>query len=64
MYVPRTKGFAVNISTLFLHNLIPKTLGIATSSGLGATTLLTHLLKSGDHIVCGDDVYGGKRLLL
>jgi len=33
--------------------------GIATSSGLGATLLLTHLLQSGDHIVCGDDVYGG-----
>lgn len=32
---------------------------LATSSGLGATLLLTHLLKSGDHIVCGDDVYGG-----
>ena len=29
------------------------------SSGLGATTALTSLLEAGDHIVCGDDVYGG-----
>ena len=34
-------------------------LGLATSSGLSATMLLTHLLKSGEHIVCVDDVYGG-----
>ncbi|VVC32721.1 Pyridoxal phosphate-dependent transferase, subdomain 2,Pyridoxal phosphate-dependent transferase [Cinara cedri] len=29
------------------------------SSGLGATTALMYLLKTGDHILCGDDVYGG-----
>lgn len=29
------------------------------SSGLGATTTLSFLLKSGDHILCVDDVYGG-----
>ncbi|XP_062510043.1 cystathionine gamma-lyase-like [Corticium candelabrum] len=33
--------------------------GLATSSGLAATVLLTHLLKSGDHIVSVNDVYGG-----
>lgn len=33
--------------------------GLAFSSGLGATTTLLHLLKPGDHLVCGDDVYGG-----
>ncbi|XP_066029076.1 cystathionine gamma-lyase-like isoform X1 [Pocillopora verrucosa] len=32
--------------------------GLASSSGLSATMLLTHLLKSGEHIVCVDDVYG------
>ena len=32
---------------------------MATSSGLAATLLLTHLLKSGDHIVSVNDVYGG-----
>ncbi|XP_002740979.1 cystathionine gamma-lyase-like [Saccoglossus kowalevskii] len=29
------------------------------SSGLAATTSLTHLLSAGDHILCIDDVYGG-----
>lgn len=29
------------------------------SSGLGALTTLSYLLKSGDHIVTVDDVYGG-----
>ncbi|KAJ7358792.1 hypothetical protein OS493_021571 [Desmophyllum pertusum] len=33
--------------------------GLAAASGLSATMLLTHLLKSGEHIVCVDDVYGG-----
>jgi cystathionine beta-lyase/cystathionine gamma-synthase len=33
--------------------------GFAFGSGLGATTTLLHLLKPGDHVVCGDDVYGG-----
>jgi cystathionine gamma-synthase len=28
-------------------------------SGLGATTTLLLMLKSGDHVICGDDVYGG-----
>jgi cystathionine gamma-lyase len=34
------------------------------SSGLGATTTLTFLLKSGDHILAVDDVYGGTNRLL
>lgn len=34
--------------------------GVAASSGLGATTLLAQLLKSGDHIIAMDDCYGGK----
>ncbi|XP_050549047.1 cystathionine gamma-lyase [Daktulosphaira vitifoliae] len=29
------------------------------SSGLGATTAVAHLLKSGDHVLAGDDMYGG-----
>lgn len=38
---------------------------IATSSGMGAigSTLVT-LLKPGDHIVCGDTVYGGTSVLM
>lgn len=33
--------------------------GLAYSSGCGATTNVLHLLRPGDHVVCGDDVYGG-----
>lgn len=38
---------------------------IATASGMGAigSTLVT-LLKTGDHIVCGDTVYGGTSVLM
>jgi cystathionine beta-lyase/cystathionine gamma-synthase len=34
-------------------------LGMLFSSGLGATTTICHSLKSGDHVVSMDDVYGG-----
>jgi len=33
--------------------------GFAFASGLAASTTLLHTLKPGDHMVCGDDVYGG-----
>jgi len=33
--------------------------GLTFSSGLGATTVLTQLLSTGDHIISCDDVYGG-----
>uniref|UniRef100_A0A8C5FSN6 Cystathionine gamma-lyase n=1 Tax=Gadus morhua TaxID=8049 RepID=A0A8C5FSN6_GADMO len=32
---------------------------LALASGLAATMTITHMLKSGDGIVCMDDVYGG-----
>lgn len=38
--------------------------GFAFASGLGASTTILTLLKSGDHVVCGDDVYGGSYRLL
>ena len=31
----------------------------ACATGMAAETLAIHLLKPGDHVVCGDDVYGG-----
>lgn len=38
--------------------------GLAFSSGLGAeTTLLLSLLKSGDHVIAFDDLYGGTKRL-
>nr|XP_050846039.1 cystathionine gamma-lyase isoform X2 [Vespula vulgaris] len=33
--------------------------GFAFSSGLGAITAIAGLLQSGDHVISGDDVYGG-----
>lgn len=33
--------------------------GMAFSSGCGATTTILNTLRPGDHVVCGDDVYGG-----
>ena len=33
--------------------------GLAFSSGMAATDAIAHLLSSGDHVVMGDDVYGG-----
>ena len=33
--------------------------GFAFASGCAAGTTLLHTLRPGDHVVCGDDVYGG-----
>lgn len=33
--------------------------GFAFASGCAATTVVLHLLKAGDHVVAGDDMYGG-----
>jgi len=33
--------------------------GLAFASGLAATTTITNMFKSGDHIISSDDVYGG-----
>lgn len=38
--------------------------GLTFSSGLGVTTTLITMLKAGDHIVAGDDLYGGTNRLL
>lgn len=38
--------------------------GLAFSSGSGAQATALHLLAPGDHVVCGDDVYGGTYRLL
>ncbi|MBI2979964.1 MAG: PLP-dependent transferase [Chloroflexi bacterium] len=33
--------------------------GFAFATGMAAETTAIHLLKAGDHIICGDDCYGG-----
>jgi cystathionine gamma-synthase len=47
-----------------LASLEGGTRALAFSSGLGATTTLLLTLKPGDHVVLGDDVYGGTYRLL
>ena len=34
-------------------------IGVAAGSGMAATTMLCQMLKSGDHIVAMNDLYGG-----
>ncbi|MCX5642847.1 MAG: cystathionine gamma-synthase [Candidatus Omnitrophica bacterium] len=38
--------------------------GLAFASGVAATTAVFSLLKTGDHVICGDDIYGGTYRLL
>ncbi|MFH1003671.1 MAG: PLP-dependent aspartate aminotransferase family protein, partial [Chloroflexota bacterium] len=38
--------------------------GFAFATGMAAEATVMHLLKSGDHVICGDDVYGGTYRLL
>jgi len=33
--------------------------GFACATGMAAETVAIHLLQTGDHVVCGDDIYGG-----
>lgn len=33
--------------------------GVATASGLAAVSVVGSLLSAGDHVICGEDVYGG-----
>jgi cystathionine gamma-synthase/cystathionine gamma-lyase len=38
--------------------------GLAFASGVAATTAVFHLLQKGDHVVAGEDIYGGTYRLL
>jgi cystathionine gamma-lyase len=42
-----------------LANLEGAQFGFAFASGCAATTTILHLLKGGDHVIAGDDMYGG-----
>src|ERR671916_3292451 len=42
-----------------LASLESGTHALAFASGLAATTTVMLLLSAGDHVICGDDVYGG-----
>jgi cystathionine gamma-lyase len=42
-----------------LASLENGTRGFAFASGCAATTTILHLVKSGEHVIAGDDMYGG-----
>lgn len=42
-----------------LANLEGGDFGFAFASGCAATTTVLHLLRQGDHVIAGDDMYGG-----
>lgn len=42
-----------------LSSLEEGKVGLAFSSGLAATTTVLMLLRKGDHVIAGDDIYGG-----
>ena len=67
-----TKGFEYSRSGNPTRNALEACLaaleggkhGFSFSSGLGATATVLHMLSPGDHVLCGDDVYGGTFRLL
>ena len=42
-----------------IANLESGKYGFAFASGCAATTTILHMLKAGDHVIAGDDMYGG-----
>ncbi|XP_043070486.1 cystathionine gamma-lyase [Drosophila grimshawi] len=66
------RGFEYSRSGNPTRNVLEKCLaaldnakyGLTFSSGLGATTTVLTMLNSGDHIIMGDDVYGGTNRLI
>ncbi|CAH1099774.1 unnamed protein product [Psylliodes chrysocephalus] len=60
-------GRSGNPTRNVLENVLAKldnaSYGLTFSSGLGAITAIAGLLKSGDNIIVGDDVYGGTNRL-
>lgn len=66
------RGFEYSRSGNPTRNVLEKCLasldgakyGLTFSSGLGATTTVLSMLSNGDHIIVGDDVYGGTNRLI
>ncbi|KAJ8920224.1 hypothetical protein NQ315_011885 [Exocentrus adspersus] len=61
-------GRVGNTTRSILENLLTvlhrSKYGLCFSSGIGAVWAVVALLKSGDHVICTDDVYGGTTKLL
>jgi len=60
----RTGNPTRNALEVALASLEEGKYGLAFASGVAATTAVFNLLKTGDHIVAGDDIYGGTYRLL
>jgi cystathionine gamma-synthase/cystathionine gamma-lyase len=60
----RTGNPTRNALEIVLASLEEGRYGLAFASGVAATSAVFGLLKKGDHIVCGDDIYGGTYRLL
>ncbi len=65
--VGRTKGYDYSRTANPTRKVLEDTLarleggkaGFAFASGMAAETTVMHLLQAGDHVISGDDVYGG-----
>ena len=65
--IGKTKGYdysrTANPTRKILEDTIAKLeggkAGFAFATGMAAETTVIHLLKAGDHVIAGDDIYGG-----
>src|SRR4030067_983529 len=65
--VGKTKGYDYSRTPTPTRKVLEQTIarleggkaGFAFATGMAAETTVMHLLKAGDHIISGDDVYGG-----
>jgi len=65
--IGKTKGFdysrTSNPTRRVLEDTIARleggTAGFACATGMAAEATVIHLLNAGEHVICGDDVYGG-----
>lgn len=65
--VGKTKGYDYSRSSNPTRSALEKTVaaleggkaGFAFATGMAAETTVISLLRQGDHVICGDDVYGG-----
>ncbi|MFC2021705.1 trans-sulfuration enzyme family protein [Chloroflexota bacterium] len=65
--VGKTRGYDYSRTANPTRNVLEDTIaqleggkaGFAFATGMAAETTVIHLLKAGDHVISGDDVYGG-----
>ena len=50
-------AFCVTLPSRIVYRV--SSTAIAFASGMAATSAVIHLLSTGDHVICIDDVYGG-----